>query len=218
MTPCYAYLRVSGKSQLDGDGFERQLTNCTAFAAANSLTIARIYKEEGVSGTKGASDRLAWVRMIADALESGTTTIILERLDRLARDLMVQEHILADIKSRGLTLISCAEPDLCADDPSRKLVRQIVGAVAEYDRAMIVLKLKGARQRMKVRTGRCEGRKPYGATEWERAIIADARAIRSSGGSLMDAATHLNAHGYTTRYGHLWTVSMVSRILRRISA
>jgi hypothetical protein len=47
------------------------------------------------------------------------------KVDRLARDLMVQEHIIQDMQRRGITLISVAEPDLCSDDPTRKLLRQM---------------------------------------------------------------------------------------------
>jgi hypothetical protein len=48
------------------------------------------------------------------------------------------------------------------DDPSRKLMRQIFGAIAKYEKTMIVLKLRGARVRMRARISRCEGAKPYG--------------------------------------------------------
>jgi hypothetical protein len=67
------------------------------------------------------------------------------KLDCLARDLMIQEHIIADLQRRGINLISVAEPDLRSDDPSRKMMRQIMGAIAEYDKSMVVLKLRGAR-------------------------------------------------------------------------
>ena len=56
---------------------------------------------------------------------------------------MVQETIVADLLKSGFELISACEPDLCSDDPSRKLVRQVFGAIAEYDRAMTVPKLRG---------------------------------------------------------------------------
>ncbi len=36
-------------------------------------------------------------------------------------------------------------------------MRQIFGAISEYEKSMIVIKLRGARQRKKARTGRCEG-------------------------------------------------------------
>jgi hypothetical protein len=38
-----------------------------------------------------------------------------------------------------------AEPDLIANDPTRILVRQMMGAVAQYEKSQIVLKLHGAR-------------------------------------------------------------------------
>ena len=39
---------------------------------------------------------------------------------------------------------------------------QMMGAIAQYEKAMIVLKLRAARECKKARTGRCEGCKPYG--------------------------------------------------------
>ena len=42
-------------------------------------------------------------------------------LDRLARDLMVQETIIGDMRRQGFELVSVTEPDLCNDDPKRKL-------------------------------------------------------------------------------------------------
>ncbi len=126
---------------------------------------------------------------------NGTRTIIIERLDRLARDLMVQEHIIADLRHREITLFSAAEPDLCIDDPSRKLLRQIMGAIAEYDRAMITSKLATARKRMKSATGRCEGRKPYGNIPAEAAIVTRMQDLRAAGTSFDAIAVALNGGG-----------------------
>ena len=47
------------------------------------------------------------------------------------------------------------------DGPTSKLVRQILGAVSEFDKVMIVAKLKGARDRIRRERGKCEGRKRY---------------------------------------------------------
>src|ERR1043166_1687677 len=93
----------------------------------------------------------------------GVRLVLIEKLDRLARDLMVQETIIGDLRKHGFDLISLAEPDLLQDAPPRKLMRQIMGAVSEYEKTMIVLKLRGARQRMKAKTGHCEGAKPFGS-------------------------------------------------------
>jgi DNA invertase Pin-like site-specific DNA recombinase len=68
-------------------------------------------------------NRPAWVEMIGRILADGVRTVVIEKLDRLARDLMVQEHIIRDLQERGITLISAAEPDLCSNDPTRKLLR-----------------------------------------------------------------------------------------------
>jgi hypothetical protein len=50
---------------------------------------------------------------------------VIEKLDRLAHDLTMQETIIGDLRKLGIELVSVAEPDLCSDDPRRKLVRQI---------------------------------------------------------------------------------------------
>lgn len=166
----FAYLRVSGKGQIEGDDFPRQLEAIKGYAAAHGISIVKVYREEGVTGAMEGMNRPAWVEMIGRILANGIKTILVEKLDRLARDLMVQEHIIQDMQRRGITLISVAEPDLCSDDPTRKLLRQIMGAIAEYDKAMVVLKLRGARQRKRAKERRCEGAKPYGTLPGEALV------------------------------------------------
>jgi DNA invertase Pin-like site-specific DNA recombinase len=91
---------------------------------------------------------------------------------------MIQESIIADMKRNGFEIVSVTEPDMCSDDPSRTLMRQILGAFAHYERAMIVQKLQGARQRTCARAGRCEGRKRYGTRAGESEIIERMKALR----------------------------------------
>ena len=160
MKRAFAYLRVSGKGQLDGDGFSRQLLAIKKHAAVHGIRIVRIFREEGVSGTKDLENRPALQDLLVALHGNGTKLVLIEKLDRLARDLMIQEAIIADMKRNGFEIVSVAEPDLCSDDPSRTLMRQILGAFAQYERAMIVQKLRGARQRMRAKNWRhCEGRK-----------------------------------------------------------
>jgi DNA invertase Pin-like site-specific DNA recombinase len=45
-------------------------------------------------------------------------------------------------------------------DPSRKMMRQIAGAFAEYEKARLIAKRRHARDRVRAERGRCEGRKP----------------------------------------------------------
>jgi DNA invertase Pin-like site-specific DNA recombinase len=211
----YAYLRVSGRNQIDGDGFERQLLACQSYAEQNSLAILSVFEEQGISGATELDNRPALQELYAALEASDTKIILIEKLDRLARDLMVQETIIADLKKHGYTLISVMEPDLCRDDPSRKLMRQIFGAIAEYDRAMIVLKLRGARQRMKAREGRCEGKKPYGHYDGEAANLGTIHTLRASGMYCQDIAARMNADGILTRSGGVWHAGTISKILAR---
>lgn len=127
---------------------------------------------------------------------------------------MVQETIIGDLRKHGFELISVAEPDLCSDDPSRKLVRQIFGAIAEYERSMIVLRQRGARQRTKAKTGRCEDRKPYGSRPGEQSVIAMLLKMRGEGMAVDTIAEKLNAGGVKSRTGKLWYGATVNRILK----
>lgn len=214
MNKAFAYLRVSGKGQVDGDGFTRQLGAIKAYAAANGIKIVRVFREEGVSGTVDNMNRPAWQELMATLHSNGVRFILIEKLDRLARDLMVQETAIADLRKNGFTLISVAEPDLMASDPTRVLMRQLMGAVAQYDKSQIVAKLRGARMRKKAVEGRCEGRKPYGFYEGEAEAITRMKALRADGLGYDRVAAQMNAEGIETRTRGRWHGIMVNRILK----
>jgi resolvase-like protein len=82
--------------------------------------------------------------------DNGVRTIIVETANRFARDLMVQEVGYAMLRSLGVTLVAADSPSSFLDDgPTSNLIRQILGAVSEFDNAMTVAKLKGARDRVR---------------------------------------------------------------------
>jgi len=211
----FAYLRVSGRGQVDGDGFPRQIAAIEKYAESNDITIAQVFQDEGVSGTKELDNRPALQNLVYTLLSNGVRTVLIERLDRLARDLMIQETIIADFRKHGVTLISVGEPDLLSSDPTRTLMRQIMGAFAEYDRAMITAKLRGARERKKAATGRCEGQKPYGHYPNEPATLDRLRVLRAEGLSYKAIADRLNLEGIKPRSGKLWYDSSIRSILIR---
>jgi len=212
----FAYLRVSGKGQLEGDGFTRQLAAIKKHAAAQGIRIVRIFREEGVSGTKDLENRPALQQLLVALHSNGIRLVLIEKLDRLARDLMIQESIVADMKRNGFEIVSVSEPDMCSDDPSRVLIRQILGAFAQYERAMIVQKLRGARQRIRAKAGRCEGRKPYGHVPSEQAILERMKALRTSGATYEAIADALNSEGVTPRNVNAsWHAGHVHRLLTR---
>jgi DNA invertase Pin-like site-specific DNA recombinase len=224
MKKAYGYLRVSGQGQVDGDGFVRQEKAIRDYAKANGMTIERLFKDEGVSGT--LVDRPALARLLLNLEENGhgIKTVVIERVDRLARDLMVQENIIADFQKQGFDLISATAAegdDLLSADPTRKLVRQVLGAIAEYDKCMLVLKLRASRERKRAKVGKCEGRKSYSEAMPE--VLKEIKRLRRTRKGMPrrtydKVAAELNAAGFKSMMGKPFTGSSIQLILRREKA
>jgi DNA invertase Pin-like site-specific DNA recombinase len=81
------------------------------------------------------------------------------------------------LKERGIELIAADKPDAFLDDtPTAKLIRQVLGAVSEFEKAMVVSKLKGARDRKRATGVKVEGRKNY--AEINPDMVAMARKLQ----------------------------------------
>ena len=93
-------------------------------------------------------------------------TIIIEGMDRLAREYRIQETLIIYLASKGIKLVSArTEEDVTEavmSDPMRKALVQIQGVFAELEKNLLTKKLRSARERKRVATGKCEGRKGYG--------------------------------------------------------
>lgn len=124
---------------------------------------------------------------------------------------------------------SNAEADYLTDDPndpSRKLIRQVLGAVAEYERAMIAMRLRAGRKRKADGGGFAYGSPPLGyraeggelvADETEQRALARVRTLRSQGASLRTIAATLEREEIPTkRGGSHWQPRQVGRIVSRI--
>src|SRR5690242_20699163 len=101
MKQACGYLRVSGLGQLDGDGFERQRQAIQSYAAANDYSVAEWFEERGISGKADGDARPAFQHMVAHLLASDYRTIVVESLDRVAREFRVQESLLIYLASKG---------------------------------------------------------------------------------------------------------------------
>lgn len=198
---------------MEGDGLPRQLEAIRTYTKAHNIRLAKVFRDEGVSGTKDLLNRPALAALIQALHGDGVKLVLVEKLDRLARDLMIQESILHDLTRSGFQLVSVTEPDLCSNEPSRKLMRQIMGAFSEYEKQMIVLKLNGARARIRAKEGRCEGRKPYGYREGEKVVLDRLKHLRLAGLAYDRIATQLNTEGLPPRSGKRWYPGVVRRVL-----
>lgn len=222
------YLRVSGRSQVDGDGPERQEDSIRAFANVNRLHVTAVVNENGVSGTVEGMDRPAFSALIARIEELREQNvrldgIIVERMDRLARDLMVSEMLLKECRERGIKVL-CADQGLdnvaeSEQDPTRTLIRQVLGALAQWEKSALVMKLRKSRERVRAKTGRCEGQKPMGTYRHETAVMEYVQNSAATSDLLFPErmANELNEMGLRNRKGGLWKKDSVTYLLRKFA-
>jgi DNA invertase Pin-like site-specific DNA recombinase len=127
--------------------------------------------------TDAVDSRPGFVAMLKRIEGNGVRPIIVETASRFARDLMVQEVGHTKLRERGIDLVAADNPSSFIDDtPTAKLVRQVLGAISEFDKAMTVAKLRGARERKRREVGKCEGRKSH--IERNPELVALAKRLR----------------------------------------
>lgn len=224
-TPAVAYLRCSGLGQADGDTFDRQGAAIGKYAAAHGMEVVDEFRDVGVSGTKDLDARPGLAALLDRVESNGVKVVLVENATRLARDLLIGEVILGQLRDAGCTVIAADSgtnliDDAGDDDPTRRLIRQVLGAVAEFDRRVTVLKLRAARERIRKRSGRCEGRKPFGTRPGEAAVIDRIRELHRKPHaherrSLQQIVDILNAEGRPTRSGKPWTKSALHLVISR---
>lgn len=222
-TKAFSYLRVSSKIQIEGDGFPRQRETINRHTSVRDIEVVQEFVEGGVSGTKEAFDRPALGELLAAIKDSDVRLVLVERADRLARDNMVSEILLDQFRKLGVKVVSaeCGTDLTVTDgDPTKKLIRQILGIFAEYEKSVLVAKLRAARVRMKRETGRCEGQKPYGSRPGEKEVIQRIKDLKLTGHSVETIAGVLNVDGIKPRHAlragkeTKWHPTAVLRILK----
>jgi DNA invertase Pin-like site-specific DNA recombinase len=212
------YIRTSSATNV-GEGKDsdrRQRVAIERFAKRAGYDLVDWFDDAAVSGADRIDSRPGFSALLARIAGNGVRTVIVETANRFARDLMVQEVGFAMLRDLGVTLIAADSPSSFLDDgPTSKLIRQILGAVSEFDKAMTVAKLKGARDRARRLNGKCEGRKSYAERDPE--LVDTARWLRSNADgrpySLRKVAAELAKHGYVTPSGQHYSASAVASML-----
>jgi DNA invertase Pin-like site-specific DNA recombinase len=223
-----AYLRVSTETQADnGLGLEVQEQSVRQWAKANGHRLVAVYKDAGVSGSNGLGSRVGLPDAL-HALESGEAEgLVVAKLDRLARDLMVQETTLAKVWKMGGAVFSVDQGEILQDDPDdpmRTAFRQIVGVFSQLERSMIAARLRAGKKLKAEGGGYVGGMVAYGyraengeLVEYpkEQAALARIWQLRLSGLSLSGIATELEAEGIAPRDGGKWALATLGRIVKR---
>ncbi len=228
-----AYLRVSTDRQVEGQGLGVQEAAIRAWAREHGHRVYLVARDEGRSGAADLLERPGLATALG-AVQSGTVgAIVVYRVDRLARDLVLQEQLLVEIRRAGGELHSTSPAEDAyltddPDDPTRAMIRQILGVVAQYERAMVRLRMDAGKRRKIARGGYGHGRPPYGyravggelvTVGTEQRAISLMRKWRRDGLSYRQVADRMSRSTSramsTTRQGKAWGPSSVRRIVGR---
>jgi len=215
-----AYARVSTANQREEGTISIQIEAIENYCKTNNLKLIKIFKDDGVSG--GLEDRPALSGMFDYLEENKVNSVVIWKLDRLARDLYIQEHLIKKLESINVKLISTKEPDLDSSDPMRKAFRQFMGVVSELEKAFITMRLKEGRKKKAQSGGYAGGSVPLGYKVKSRELVPNGETEtikkifnlkRSGRYSINKIANYLNKNDYPTQRGGKWYASTVSYIL-----
>jgi len=214
------YIRVSTVGQAEnGAGLEVQAKAIAGCCRQRRWELVGMV-QDAVTGEIAERPGLVEIEQALRAGEVGC--IVIHRLDRLARDLMVQEYILAKWAALGAEVVSVLDGDALDEEPGRILARQIMGAVAQYDKAMVVARLRWGRQAKARKGGFAGGAVSLGydsvdgklvVNEEQARTVKRAAALRREGCGYRTIAATLAKEGYATKRGGKWAPNTVRRLL-----
>jgi DNA invertase Pin-like site-specific DNA recombinase len=210
------YLRTSSAANIGGDkdSEPRQRRAIEGFAKRAGFELVAWFNDPAVSGADPIETRPGFSALLDRIESNGVRTVIVEDASRFARELVTQELGIIALIKRGMRVLTANGDDLTdSSDPSRKMMRQIAGSFAEYEKARLVAKLRAARDRKREATGRCEGRKSYAAAM--PATVALAKELHSAGLSYRKIAAELATRGHVTGSGRHHGASAVQKMLGR---
>jgi DNA invertase Pin-like site-specific DNA recombinase len=225
-----AYLRVSTDEQALGLAAQRAAIE--AWASANAVTVAEWCTDEGVSGGASIEQRPGLENALAFIKKRGAGLLVVARRDRLARDSLIAAMIESLAKNCGASIASVAGEgtDATGEDPSAQLLRRIVDAFSEYERAVIRLRTRKALAVKRERGEITGGTPPWGYRladdgttrtwvphEREQRMVTIACALRAQRKTFATIAAELTAAGFTTRSGAPLSIPLVHRLVATIA-
>ena len=192
------YIRVSTQKQAEAEnGLDAQKADCVAYAEKNGFCVGGVFVDAGVSGGAELQDRPGLMSAI-ESLKKGSVLLVAKR-DRIARDVLNNAVIEKMVSNKKSSIIS-ADGAGNGNDPAAALMRNILAAMAAYEKALAGMRTKAALQRC------------------EQTIIADVCSWRSSSVKWKECAARLNASERFNRAGRPWSVQNLSQVIRRAAA
>jgi DNA invertase Pin-like site-specific DNA recombinase len=213
-----AYLRTSSATNVgtDKDSDKRQMEAIAGFAKRAGYDVVDQFYDKAVKGSDPIETRPGFAALLDRIESNGVRVVLVDEGSRFARELIPQELGLLMLMARDVRVFTANGDELTDNsDPSRVMMRQIAGAFHQYEKARLVAKLKGARDRKRRDTGRkVEGRKSY--IEARPETVQMARELYSQPHtSLRKVAAALAAAGHVTANGKPYSHTAVEAMVKR---
>jgi site-specific DNA recombinase len=219
------YVRVSTQEQAtEGHGLAVQRKAIRDHCRRNGVRLVDILGDEGLSGSNGLDDRHGLAEALARIEGGEAQQLVVYRYDRLARDLRLQLTITNALEQKGAAVVSVCEPEVDGPDELRELVRNLLGSIAQYERAVIRGRMLAGKQAKASKGGYTGGRPGYGKRAEgrelvddsdEREVVATIKRLRSEGHSYRLICAELEEAGLDTRGGGPWQPAVIRRIAQR---
>jgi len=221
MEQAVAYFRTSSAANVgeDKDSLKRQQEAVTGYAKANGFEIGAEFYDAGISGSDDLINREGFSALLDRIEGNGVRTVIIESADRLARKTLTQEVGIIALQERGVRCLTASGMDLTDDSDEFKVaMRQVAAVFSQLERARLVKKLRGARDRKSKEIGhRIEGRKGYAVTHPE--MVKEAKRLRRKSPktgktrSLRTIAAELVVLGHTRKDGRAFNPQSVKNMI-----
>ena len=182
------YARVSTSDQ----STENQLLELREVARKNGWTISREFIDHGVSGAKSAQDRPAMANLMKAVTRREINGILVWDVSRLGRSLQDLVAILNDIRSKSVDLY-IHKQGLDTSTPSGKMMFQMLGVFAEFEREVIRERINAGPARAKA-----EGKKLGRPSNVNDSVVASVKLLRAQGMSICKIAKTLKIGVGTT--------------------
>ena len=134
-TPLRAALYARVSTLKHGQDVGLQLEELRLVAAQRGWQVAGEYIDDGVSGT--ATSRPALDQMMNDARRGKIDLVVVWKIDRLGRSLQHLLGLLDELQHLGVGFVSVRDAGMDTTSPSGRLMFQLLGAFAEFERSMI---------------------------------------------------------------------------------
>ena len=223
------YVRVSTDEQVQGNGLTVQRQAIAGYCKAEGTTLVDVFADEGISGSNGLEHRVGLATALARLEAGDANCLVVYRLDRLARDYVLQELLVARLRQAGTPVRSVMEPDIDTntDDPTKILLRQILGSIGQYERALIRGRMQAGKMIKAAKGGYVGGQPGYGQRAEDQELVADlaeveivrlVSALRAEGQSYRAVCAALDEAGLIPRRAKQWHPAVVRSIALRAAA